>query len=139
MNRMKRSHVLIMVLIIGVLLAIAIRYSVKTEGRRKREAFYSRSLQEYSRDLKPGMSRKDVESYIRARKIQFTQMCCIPEGSTPADLVEIGREDPPWFCAENFVSITFDFGATKKHESWNALESDVLKNVTIYRGLAACL
>ena len=34
----------------------------------------------YSRDIKPGMTRKIVEDELRANKIQFGQMCCVEGG-----------------------------------------------------------
>src|SRR5260370_36476145 len=56
----------------------------------KREAAYQTKLQSYSDVLKPGMTRKNVEDYLREKGVAFGQLCCIDEKSAFADLVYIG-------------------------------------------------
>ena len=51
----------------------------------------------YSQDLKPGMTRKEVEDYLRANKVQFSQGCCAGSNERSLDdLIEIGTRHFPW-------------------------------------------
>lgn len=56
-------------------------------AKEKREAAYQAKLQSYSDVLKPGMTRKNVEVYLRGKGVSFGQLCCIDEKSAFADLV----------------------------------------------------
>ena len=126
-------------LIVVVFSAFAIRYVRSKRAEKKREAAYQSALSAYSKDLRPGMTRKDVEDYLRAKGIQFQRMCCIEERSAAADLAKIGQEDIPWFCSENNVYVAFEFAATEPHEYWIDSDSDTLKRVSIFRWLQGCL
>jgi hypothetical protein len=107
-------------------------------AKEKREAAYQAKLQSYSDFLKPGMTRKNVEDYLRAKGVAFGQLCCIDERSAYADLVKIGKEKHPWYCEEHNVYIAFQFTAVEPHKSWKAYDSDTLKSITIYHKLEGC-
>jgi hypothetical protein len=90
------------------------RLAVKKRAAQKREVAYHSVLSEYQGDLRPGMARKEVEDYLRSKKADFTQMCCVEPNDlakrhTWDDLVKIGEEEPPWFCGENYVYVAFQF------------------------------
>jgi hypothetical protein len=108
-------------------------------AKEKREAAYKAKLQFYTDVLKPGMTRKNVEDFLRARGVAFGQLCCIDERSAYADLVKIGKEKHPWYCEEHNVYIAFQFAAVEPHKGWEAYDSDTLKSVTIYHKLEGCL
>jgi hypothetical protein len=136
---MKRRRLVSAVLIGFVLCASAIGYGLKKRSARKlelqkREALYRSALAAYSKDLKPGMTRKDVEDYLGARATPF-------EKGVAADLVKIGQErSPEWFCSELEVFVSFDFEAVEPHS--RALEPhamDVLKKAYIYSRAGGCL
>ena len=84
------------------------------------------------------MTRKQVEQYLQAKRARFTQMCCIQQ-QTLADLVKIGQEGAPWYCSESWVHVGFDFTATNPHDSLKAFDTDVLKNITLFRHFDGCL
>jgi hypothetical protein len=107
--------------------------------QQKREAAYQAKLQTYSDVLKPGMTRKNVEEYLRAKGVAFGQYCCIDEQSAYADLVTIGKEKHPWYCEAHNVYIAFQFAAVEPHKSGAAFDSDALKSITIYHKLEGCL
>jgi hypothetical protein len=91
------------------------------EGRvqKKREAAYLQDLRSYSDALKPGMSRKELESYLKARGIKFRQMCCLGQNrGVYDDLVKIGEEKPQWVCSRQVVYVGFQFTANKQHAAW---------------------
>ena len=119
------------------------RYAVKSKARKRREAEYQVTLHSYAQILRPGVTRKEVESYLRAKDLKFQQMCCVElRKHSLDDLVKIGSEDPPWYCSENNVYIAFQFedsekSATKK--MWVADDQDKLRAVTEFRWLETCL
>jgi hypothetical protein len=107
-------------------------------AKKKREAGYQAALQSYSNILKPGMTRKSVEEYFRAKGITFGQWCCIDERSAYADLVKIGREKHPWYCEQHNVYIAFQFAAVEPHKGYED-DSDTLKIITVFHQLEGCL
>ena len=122
-----------------VLLASGNREALGQNAQQKREAAYQAKLQPYSDVLKPGMTRKSVEDYLRAKSVAFGQLCCVDERSTSADLVKIGKEKHPWYCEEHNVYIAFQFAAVEPHKGWEAYDSDTLKRITIFHKLEGCL
>ena len=108
-------------------------------AKQKREAAYQAKLLSYSDALKPGMTRKGVEAYLRAKGVVFQQLCCVDERTALADLVKIGKEKHPWYCEEHNVYVAFQFAAVETHESWQAYDSDTLKRITIFHKFEGCL
>jgi hypothetical protein len=108
-------------------------------AKEKREAAYQAKLQSYSDVLKPGMTRKNVEDYLRAKGVAFGQLCCIDEKSAFADLVYIGKEKHPWYCEKHNVFIAFQFAAVELHKGWEAYDSDTLKSITVFHKFEGCL
>jgi hypothetical protein len=140
---MRRYRLLVVVLTVSVLATVAIRFELRAEARKKREAAYQSALEAYSRNLRPGLTRKEVETYFRAGGIKFGQMGWVeerPEERTAfADLVKVGEEDAPWYCSERDISIAFEFAAMEPHRPWVASDTDVLKKVLIFRSYGGCL
>ena len=84
---------LVVVVIIFVVIGI---YRVrKKRAQQEREVAYQTALRSYSEALKPGMTRKEVEDYLRVRNMLFSQMCCVHRKdisrSVRDDLTKIGR------------------------------------------------
>ena len=50
-------------------------------AQQKRETAYQAKLQSYSDVLKPGITRKNVEDYLRTKGVAFGRLCCIDERS----------------------------------------------------------
>lgn len=107
--------------------------------QQKREAAYQTKLQSYSDALKPGMTRKNVEDYLRAKGVEFGQSCCIDKGSVFSDLVKIGKEKRPWYCEEHNVYIAFQFVSVEPQKGFDAHDSGALKGITIFHKLDGCL
>jgi hypothetical protein len=108
-------------------------------AQEKREAAYQTTLQSYSDVLKPGMTRKYVEDYLRSKGVTFHQLCCIDERSAFADLLKIGKEKHPWYCSEHDVYVAFQFVAAEPHTLPLARDTDTLKTITIFHKLEGCL
>jgi|ERR1700674_808405 hypothetical protein len=106
---------------------------------QEREAAYQAKLQSYSDVHKPGITRKNVEDYLRAKGVAFGRFCCVDDRSAFADLVKIGKEKHPWYCEKHNVYIAFQFAAVESHKAWEAYDSDALKRITIFHQLQGCL
>ena len=136
---MSTRHSLTAALVL-VLSAVSIEGARGQSANQKREAAYQKTLQVYTEALKPGMTRTDVEDYLRAKGASFHQMCCSLEWSAFADLVKIGQEKHPWYCSEHNVYIAFLFTAIEAHDVVVRInDSDVLKQITIFHQLEGCL
>src|SRR5579864_4146518 len=136
--KMKRVLLLIFLVVVVGLLALGIRHGLKLRQTRKREAGYQSALLSYTQVLKPGMTRKEVEDYLRARNVDFGQLCCVvgiqphPKHSLD-DITKVGQEDAPWFCSEHYVFVAFQFEDHGQYRSiLGADDKDILKSVTIY-------
>ena len=93
------------VVALAVVVSIGMHYWFKKQAQNRREAAYQLQLLSYTQDLKTGMTRKEVEDYFRANKIEFRQMCCVADElyrrHSWDDLIKIGEEEVPWFCRGN--------------------------------------
>ena len=137
---MKRWLLAIVLVLLAAAWAMAVRYVMRAEAKKGREAGYESALQVYSQDLKPGLTRKAVEDYLRARSVGFQQRCCLEERGAFADLVKVGQEDAPWHCGATFVYIAFEFAAPDSNTPPSkAGDTDTLKNIRIFRHLEGCL
>ena len=111
---MKRILLLIFLLIGVGLFVLGVRHGVQLQAKRKRETAYQSALLSYTQVLKPGMTRKEVEDYLRARNVDFGQNCCVvgiqphPKHSLD-DITKVGEEGAPWFCSEHYVFVAFQF------------------------------
>ena len=141
----KHDLLLIPVLIVAGLFAFGLRYGLEKQVRRRREAAYQSAVRSYAQVLKPGMTRKEVERYFRAKKLDFRQLCCVDakdyaKGSWD-DLIKIGDDEAPWYCSSANVYVGFQFTGPGEFNGMypGADDLDKLKAVTLYRALETCL
>lgn len=135
--------------ILALFFAIVVVPSAQArDSKKKREAAYEAAVQAYSQKLKPGMTRLEVETYLRKQGTQFMQMCCVERTSYWDDLVKIGEEGHPWYCSEHYVYVAFEFLTTERREAstmrekienWKAHDTDVLKEIKRHDMLGGCL
>ena len=131
----------------ALLIAVTIvRHRLARREQKKRQAVYELTLRSYQEALKPGMTRKEVEDYLRAKNANIRQMCCVnpresPNRSSLDDLVKIGQEEIPFVCTENNVYVAFQFADHEHRHDYEIRDSDLdtLRAVTIYRQLEGCL
>lgn len=139
---MKRLIALILVVLLLAVVGFAVRHRIREQAkegaRKKREAGYELSVQEYSQALIPGTNRKEVEDYIRKKNVPMLRMCCV--GGNKSDLIKIGQDDDTWFCSENYVYIAlqFDHEAKDRPERF-ADDDDTLNSITIFHMPGRCL
>jgi hypothetical protein len=107
----------------------------------EREAFFQATLHSYSEALQLGMTRKDVEVYLRGKGKAFKQMCCMEKSAKNAsdDLTKIGEESHPWYCEAHNVYIGFEFVSAGSHKFPEAHDSDTLTKIMVYHWLEGCL
>jgi hypothetical protein len=135
-------------LIVFVLATIGVgvwHYSQR-QAQKKRQAGYQLAVRSYSRALKPGMTRKEVENYLRTKNEAFQQTCCVDPKETRVrsswdDLLKIGEEDTPWYCSENNVYVAFQFADHERRHDYAIRDDDLdtLRAVTLYQTLEGCL
>jgi len=140
---MKRWLSLILVLTVVAAVAFGVRHVLEKRSEQKREIAYQSALRSYSERFQPGMTRKEVEDYLRARNIRFQQMCCVDHKLSKTvldDLTKIGQESAPWFCSEHNVYVAFQFKGPERNDLGGSADpSDTLKAVSLHHWLEGCL
>jgi hypothetical protein len=113
-----------------------------------RESGYQTVLAQYAVQLKPGMTREQVERYFQNNGKQFKQMCCVAnfkgeyvsfDRAGYDDLVKIAEENVPFFCNENNVYIAFEFNPKSQGELSHTNGSDILKTVSVFHQFERCM
>jgi hypothetical protein len=141
----RRTKVVVAILgaVAVALVAAAGHYWRKERGKEARQLAYQAALRAYSRDLKPGLTRKEVEAYFQTRGAKFEKICCVGQQHS-ADLVKIGEEDSPWYCGDaDFVYLVFEFAAVEPTAgfsvSYLGQDSDVLRTIGLEQRGSDCL
>jgi len=146
-NRLKVSMIVAAAAVIAISLWLAQHVRGKREAMR-REGGYQTVLAQYAVELRPGMTRDQVERYFQTNGKRFKQMCCvaISKGKHVSfdragcdDLVKIGEESAPWGCSENNVYIAFEFNPKSLDEVSSTNGSDILKMVSVFHQLEDCM
>jgi hypothetical protein len=140
MNK-RRWGLLVIAAALLIVCVLGIKSVVEKRAARKRQTEYEAVLREYSGALKSGMSRREVESYLRLRGRSFRKMCCIrgPRNAY-ADIVKIGEEKAPWYCNKYNVYVAFEFETTEPHGIVpDARDSDRLETTSLFPWLEECL
>jgi len=107
--------------------------------KQKREAGYQAVLQDYTEIVKVGATRKEVEELLKSRNTSFGRLCCVEQGTTFSDLIQIGKEKHPWYCGEHAVYIAIEFVAIDRDAPRKINETDVVQKVAIWHHLEGCL
>ena len=93
----------------------------------QRQRIYESILHSYSAALTNGMTREQVEEYLRRRNVDFGNICCLAQGESFAEITKIGYERGPWYCDGYEVYIGFEFGGAPASEE----AADTLRKVSI--------
>lgn len=104
------------------------------------DAHYDSALSPYLRDLKPGVSRKQVEDYLRSRNIPFGYGCCAAPNRAyydyaEDDSIQLREEVRPWPCGTTDVYIAFVFKPQQPYTGgvFRASERDTLTGIHIWK------
>jgi hypothetical protein len=102
---------------------------VGVHTQRKRVGACQAALESYSANLQIGMTRKQVEDYLRSRSIKFNRV------DAEYDHFLIGDEGSDWVCAQKLEYIELHFAPTPQGVAWAALDSDTLTRINLrFRG-----
>jgi len=128
---MKRWQLTLVALVI-TLSALAVWSGVRETAKAKREIGYEATLRAYTDALHPGLTRKDVENYLRSKGTKFTGISTNFGGrqSQYAGLVELGEEETPlwmWYCGKQYIDVAFVFES--RHEQSDYL----LEKIELFR------
>lgn len=94
----RRRMMLVIAAVLLITFGLGIKGVIDRRAAKKRQAQYEAALKVYSDAMTPGLSRRQVESYLRLRGHSFRQMCCVGiQRSAYADLLKIGEEKAPWY------------------------------------------
>lgn len=106
---MKQWRLPVLGLLLAVLACFLAHHVWQQHERNKREVRYQSVLHSYTEALKPGMRRVQVEDYLRAKNVRFQKLCCDGRAYTDWILVDLRRDDVPWYCSEVSVFIELQF------------------------------
>jgi hypothetical protein len=117
--RTKRLKVSVIVAAVAVITGSLwfVRHVRETHDVAEREGGYQAILAQYADELRPGMSRDQVERYLQTTGKRFKQMCCVANlkgeyvsfDHAGYDDFVIAEESVPFVCSENNVYIAFEF------------------------------
>jgi hypothetical protein len=98
----------------------------------------------YSQNIKPGMTRKVVEDYLRANKVQFGQMYCVGGGGPKHsldDVIPIGTTHFPVPCGDTDYLVVFVFDDQTQHPPARFMQADdmdTLRSIKTVSWVADC-
>ena len=105
-----RANVFILVaVLVLVFLGIILFRTRSRSTERKREAEYQAVVATYSRDLRPGATREDVEEYIRRRGAQPERDQQPLPPITNDIVVRLGEDPSPWYCSRQVAYLLLKF------------------------------
>jgi hypothetical protein len=136
-TKLKRVTGLIFIVIIAFalfgLFVSRRRHSLEISNELKRQDAYQAALRSFTRALKPGMKRREVEDYFRLNRIEFVQ-------GALEDLSKISEEPGSWYCGPPAVYVRFEFTNFKKGEGqFRANAEDPLTAIDIQQQADRCL
>jgi hypothetical protein len=147
---MRRWRLPVVVLTVAALSTLGIRHVfekrvLEKRAQQTREVAYQSAVRSYSEVLRPGMSRKEVEDYLRAKNVRFRLMCCVDIKESSKDvydeLTKVGQKILLGLVVRRTSTLLSNSLAPSENEArWDlANDSDKLKAVTLYRWLEGCL
>jgi hypothetical protein len=130
----------LLVVVTALLLALVIRHVRDIRLEAKRVTAYAVALSAYERDFPLGLTRREVDAHLTARKVAFMQECCYGPTRSWANLVKIGEESPRWFCSEQRAYVVFEFTEEEPRAGFTMpSEADELTDVRLERRGEGCL
>src|ERR1700761_3319119 len=111
---MKRRIVWVTLTMTVALLSVVLWYVARERTHRRKMDRAARmasqaAILKYSQNLAPGVTRKEVENYLRARHTDFSRRCCLESHDTFSDLVTVAEEQAPWYCSAWPIYVAFVF------------------------------
>jgi hypothetical protein len=108
----------------------AISRNRSRQAQAQRDAAYQVQLDRFQHDVRPGMHRAEVESYLDSKKVSYSQFNSglgVKIGEEPAD---------EWYCNHWYVYVEFRFSHLRGQAE--PLPRDNLDNISIQK-IGSCL
>jgi hypothetical protein len=131
------TKAIVIVVVAGLLLSgwlVYARYEARLAEYRaaqaKHDAAYQEQLDRFQHDVRLGMHRAEVKSYLDSKKVSYIQMnsrLAVKIGEDPADV---------WYCDRWYVYVEFRFSHLKGQTE--PLPLDNLDSISIQR-IGSCL
>jgi tRNA(Ile)-lysidine synthase TilS/MesJ len=122
---------------IVIVLALAnIRSFMRAKQKQQeRQGSYRAKVDVYRSILKPGITREQVEAYLRQTGAPYQRSCC--EAGDFSDRTRIGHEAPGWVCRNWDVYVEFKFAGAAGNEA-AAAPGDTLQQIDLFQN-GSCL
>jgi hypothetical protein len=133
---MRPRNILVVLLLVAAL-AWTARHIWKRHLRDLRYVQYQTVLRSYADEIKPGMSRSDVEDALRQKNVSFLPVKFMDPGLD--DLITIGHEDPTGFCTTNDVDVKIHFNSASEGTDAKSLPTDQVESVKLFEWPRGCL
>jgi hypothetical protein len=141
-EKVRRRTRTLLLAAVGIMVGATATSSWTRHAASVREASYQAALDTYKGALERGMTRAEVEAYLKRNRTEVHPKCCLirDEGAWE-DFIEIGQEPPPWYCSAHQVYIALAFRRTdgQKPSQPEAHETDVLTDITMLHLNEKCL
>ena len=105
------------------------------QKEQQRQASYRAKVDVYRSILKPGITRAQVEGYLRQTGAPYQRSCC--EAGVFSDRTRIGHEAPGWVCRNWDVYVEFKFAGKDGNER-AATPEDTLQQIDLLQN-GSCL
>jgi hypothetical protein len=126
---MKPRNVVILVIVLVAAFAWTISLYRETHLRKIRDAQHQVILNSYSNELKPGMTRSEVEDLLHQKNMPFSRVRFGASGLD--DLVTIGREDSTVVCTHNEMDMRLHFTSSYTQPDLKGFPTDKLEYVKL--------
>jgi hypothetical protein len=135
---MKRTGVLLVIVawLAGTFLIVQHIRENRAEPRRRLE--YQAKLRQFSDALKPGMTRREVDAYLRSKNDTFRYWCCLGGMGAADELVNLRKETEPLHCRQHIVDIALVFESAEPSSTMDARDSDKLASVRLWDRFQSC-
>ena len=112
LGKLAVSIVAFILLVIGII-------SVRRAWERRREAGFRDVVAMYSRDLRQGATREDVERYIslHGARPESDSQPDFPDPDPGDILVQLGEEPAPWYCSRQIAYVRLGFDDANRYRS----------------------
>ena len=118
----------------GIVIVLALgnihSFVLAKQKEQMRQASYRSKVAVYRSILKSGMTREQVEEYLRQTGAPFERTCCEP--SLFSDRTKIGHESPGWVCRNWDVYVEFKFDS-QSVDAAVAAPKDTLREIVLFQ------
>ena len=138
---MKRYWIWVLVVVVIASFLLTFRGVLKARRKRRLATETQAALMRYTRNLRPGLTRREVEAYLRGHNTEFGERGGSVGRHTYATIVKVGEDDVPWYCSEWPVYVLFEFKAADSTQSagYDPKPDDVLDEVHLGSNGEGCL